>query len=217
MRRQSELKRSFAVALLAGLVSAAVGVAFVPVRAAPPDPEISEREDAGASENEAIGRALHVRRLDELFSRLAQPGNPEWLQIQTRIWATWAQSGSASMDLLLQRAERAMHDENLHAALTHLNDLVRLAPDFAEGWNKRATVYFLQGEYGASVADIRRTLMLEPRHFGALSGLGLILERIGDGKGALQAYRRVVEIHPNMENAREAVERLSSEIEGREL
>lgn len=164
--------------------------------------------------DEASARATH---LDDLFARLADPENPDWANVQNQIWAAWSESGSASMDLLLFRATEAMDGRDFDVALTHLDDLVRLAPDFAEGWNKRATVYFLQGDYGESVADIQRTLALEPRHFGALSGLGIILDRLGDEAGALQAYRRVAEIHPNMEAAQQAIERLSPEVDGREL
>ncbi|MEM1277162.1 MAG: tetratricopeptide repeat protein [Pseudomonadota bacterium] len=160
---------------------------------------------------------LRQRHLNELFMRLAEAEASDWPQVQSQIWAAWGRSGSASMDLLLQRASWAMQDQDYKTALIHLDDLVRLAPEFAEGWNRRATVYFLQGNYGASVADIQRTLALEPRHFGALSGLGIILDRLGDKKGALRAYRRAVEIHPNMEGAQEAIERLAPDVDGREL
>ena len=121
------------------------------------------------------------------------------------------------MDLLLARAESAMQAGQHELALLFLNDLTRLAPDFAEGWNKRATVYFLLEEYGRSVADIQRTLALEQRHFGALSGLGIILEQVGDKKGAMRAYRRGLEVHPNLPGAVEGVERLTPDVDGREL
>jgi Flp pilus assembly protein TadD len=121
------------------------------------------------------------------------------------------------MDLLLARAAKAMEEDNFDLALRFLNDLVRLAPDFAEAWNKRATVLFLKGDYGNSIADIQRTLALEPRHFGAISGLGIILERLGDKQGAMRAFRRGLEINPNMPGAKDAVERLSPEVDGRSL
>jgi tetratricopeptide (TPR) repeat protein len=156
-------------------------------------------------------------QLDALFTRLAEADGKDWQGIQSEIWALWSRSGSASMDLLLQRASQAMEAQDLELALRFLNDLVRLAPDFAEGWNKRATVYFLLGEYGHSVADIEHTLALEPRHFGALGGLGMILERLGNKEGAMQAYRRGLEIHPNLPGAVEGVERLSKDVDGQEL
>lgn len=161
--------------------------------------------------------ALRQARLDELFKQLAQPENESWESVQAEIWGMWMHSGSPSMDLLLQRATKAMNAQDLDLALRFLNDLVRLAPDFAEGWNKRATVYFLREEYGRSIADIRRTLALEPRHFGAISGLGIILERLGDKKGAMRVFRRGLAIHPHLPGARDAVERLSPDVDGREL
>ncbi len=176
-------------------------------------PPQQEQPQELSSDPEAV-RAAH---LNELFSELAKPDNPDWRTVQAQIWAAWNHSGSPSMDLLLQRASDAMDQRDTETALLHLNDLVRLAPDYAEGWNKRATVYFLQGDYGASVADIQRVLMLEPRHFGALSGLGIILDRLGDEEGAMRAYRKTLEIHPHLEPAQEAVERLSPEVDGREL
>ena len=179
----------------------------------PPSPA-PDRSLPGSPEEEFARRQA---RLDGLFAQLAQENNPDWERVQNDIWLLWSRSGSPSMDLLLLRAGRAMESGEHELALRFLDDLVRLAPDFAEGWNKRATVYFLLEEYGASVADIQRTLALEPRHFGALSGLGMILERVGDKQGAMRAYRRGLEIHPNLPGAAEGVERLSPEVDGREL
>ncbi|MEM7237395.1 MAG: tetratricopeptide repeat protein [Pseudomonadota bacterium] len=201
---------------LAGLaVAAGVATGSAQVTPTEPDaqgPEIVTTEPQG--NDEAAARATH---LDSLFEQLGDQNNAEWPNVQNQIWAAWSQSGSDSMDLLLLRATQAMDERDLDAALTHLDDLVRLAPDFPEGWNKRATVYFLRGDYGESVADIQRTLTLEPRHFGALSGLGIILDRLGDEDGALRAYRRVAEIHPHMEAAQQAIERLAPDVDGREL
>ena len=121
------------------------------------------------------------------------------------------------MDFLAHRADQAMAEKDYDAALAFLNDLVRLAPEFAEGWNKRATLHFVLEDYGKSLDDIARTLKLEPRHFGALSGLGIILDRIGDQTGALEAYRRAVEIHPNLPGAQDGIRKLSKEVEGRRL
>ncbi|MEM7178475.1 MAG: hypothetical protein AAF503_12305, partial [Pseudomonadota bacterium] len=115
-------------------------------------PKEPERPKDLSSDPDAV-RAAH---LNELFSELSKPDNPDWRNVQAQIWAAWNRSGSASMDLLLQRATKAMDERDIETALLHLDDLVRLAPGYAEGWNKRATVYFLQGDYGASVADIQR-------------------------------------------------------------
>lgn len=162
----------------------------------------------------ASARAAH---LDQLFGRLAMAENPDWERVQGQIWAAWNRSGSASMDFLARRADEAMQKQDIEAAKSYLNDLVRLAPEFAEGWNKRATLHFMQDEYGRSLDDIAQALKLEPRHFGALSGLGIILDRLGDKPGALEAYRRAAEIHPNLPGAQEGIKKLSKEVEGQRL
>ncbi|MEM6548108.1 MAG: tetratricopeptide repeat protein [Pseudomonadota bacterium] len=174
----------------------------------------SERPKASAGKDPAEVRKAH---LDSLFAQLADADNPNWERVQGQIWSTWRESGSPSMNLLLNRASRAMENKAYDRALDFLDDLVRLAPDFAEAWNMRATVHFLTGSYGRSMADIERTLALEPRHFGAMAGLGIILDRTGNEAGALGVYRRVIELHPNMEGAREGIDRLAPEIDGRSI
>lgn len=182
-------------------------------------PESGIGEEAVSGEAAAAPQALDpsTTHLNTLFEQLAKPGNPHWERVQRQIWAVWSRSGSASANLLFARAQEAIDAEDYTKALDFLNDLTRLYPDFAEAWNKRATVYFLQGNYGASMADIQRVLTLEPRHFGALSGMGIILDRTGYEAQALATYRRVIELHPHMEAAQKAIERLSIEVEGREL
>lgn len=169
--------------------------------ALPPEPEIEDRAAA----------------LDALFAALAASGEREWQPLQQQIQATWARNASPSMTLLLARATRAMEAKDYPRALLFLNDLVRLAPDYAEAWNRRATVHFLEERYGHSVADIQRTLALEPRHFGALAGLGIILDRLDRDAEAYRVFKRALEIHPHLEGARAAVERLAPDVEGRPL
>ena len=115
----------------------------------------------------------------------------------------------------MQWSIKAMQEKNFPLALELLNEVVILKPDFAEGWNKRATVYYLIDEYALSLADIRHVLALEPRHFGALSGLGLILKETGDKKHALDAFRKALAVHPYLTNARKVMEELQIEVEGR--
>jgi len=159
----------------------------------------------------------HAAELDRLFEQLRSAEGDNWVLVQNRIWALWSRSGSPSMDLLLARATKAMQARNLDLALDFLDDLVRLDPDFAEAWNKRATVHFMKENYAQSIADIRQTLAHEPRHFGALAGLGMILERMGDKEGAYRAYQRALEVHPHLVAPREAIERLRPDVEGRKL
>ncbi|MEM6973319.1 MAG: tetratricopeptide repeat protein [Pseudomonadota bacterium] len=155
-------------------------------------------------------------QLDALFDMLSDPDQPAWSVVQSQIWRVWRRSGSDSIDYLLRRAREQIEAEDYAKALVHLDDIVRLAPEFAEGWNQRATVYFLQGRYGASVADIEAVLALEPRHFGALSGLGIILDRTGQDAEAYRVFQRVLEIHPNQPGAQAGIDRLAKDVEGRD-
>lgn len=107
-----------------------------------------------------------------------------------------------------------MEAEDYGAAIEHLTVLVETAPDFAEGWNARATAYYKAGLVGPALADIARTLTLEPRHFGALTGLGLIFEETGDVEAAIQAYEAALAIHPHRADLGEVVERLEEELQG---
>lgn len=154
-------------------------------------------------------------RLAQLFENLARPGETGWQDTEDEIWDIWSRSGSPAMDLLLERGRTALEAGDTTGAIEHFTALVDHAPDFAEGWNARATAYFMAGLYGPSLADIRRTLVLEPRHFGALSGLGLILEETGQAGAALQVYRKVIEINPHRADVSEAIERLEKDAGGR--
>lgn len=155
--------------------------------------------------------------LDELFAELAEPENPQWSRVESDILREWSKSGSPVMDLMLKRGEEAMQAGDFEAAIEHLTGLTDHAPDFPEGWNARATAYFMAGYFGPSVADIRRVLALEPRHFGALSGLAMILEETGDDEAALRAYRAARDIHPNRPGLGEAITRLERALQGTDL
>ncbi len=166
---------------------------------------------AGAGQTRA-----RQERLDRLFAELAQPDQPDWQRIEDQIWAEWSHSGSDSMDLLLERGLEAIDQGNYDAAIEHLSALVDHAPDFAEGWNARATAYYRAGLYGPSVSDIAHVLELNPRHFGALMGLGAILNELGYKKDALKAFRAAQRLHPHSTDIKTAIERLESEL-GRNL
>ncbi len=155
--------------------------------------------------------------LDQLFERLQEPVLPEWQRVEDDIWREWSRSGSPAMDLLLQRGREAMEEGDIEAAIEHLTALTDHAPDFAEGWNARATAYFNAGLFGPSLADIQRTLALNPRHFGAMGGLALILEEIGQPDKALEAWQAAQAIHPHRPGINEAIDRLERQVSGTDL
>ncbi|OYX42005.1 MAG: hypothetical protein B7Z02_13905 [Rhodobacterales bacterium 32-67-9] len=155
--------------------------------------------------------------MDNLYAELADPNNPEWQRVQADILREWSKSGSPSMDLLLKRGREAMEAGDLTAAIEHFTALTDHAPEFAEGWNARATAYYLAGQFGPSVADIRRTLALNAQHFGALDGLGMILEELGRDAAAIEVFRASLAIHPHQDNIKQALERLEQKTSGTAL
>lgn len=154
-------------------------------------------------------------RLDQLFADLRRERNEKAAErIAGRIWNEWNQSGSASIDLMMQWAQKATEDQKFDVALDFLDQVVTLQPNYAEGWNRRATVHFLMKNYGKSMSDIDHTLQLEPRHFGALSGLAQIMAETGHKQSALEAWQKVLAIYPMMRSAQDQVSTLSEELAG---
>ncbi|MDX8479334.1 hypothetical protein RFN28_12710 [Mesorhizobium sp. VK24D] len=154
-------------------------------------------------------------RLDRLFADLKRERNEKAAErIAGRIWNEWNQSGSASIDLMMQWAQKATEDQKYDVALDFLDQVVTLQPNYAEGWNRRATVHFLMKNYGKSMSDIDHTLHLEPRHFGALSGLAQIMAETGHKQSALEAWQKVLAIYPMMRSAQDQVSTLSEELAG---
>lgn len=156
-------------------------------------------------------------RLPELLALLAQPDNDGWRRLERQILTEWSKSGSPAMDLLLQRGREAMREDDMPAAIQHLTALTDHAPDFAEGWNTRATAYFRAGLYGPSLDDLARALALNPQHFGALAGLGAILSETGNKAAALKAYKAALAIHPHLERIGQAAKRLETELAGQAI
>jgi tetratricopeptide (TPR) repeat protein len=114
-------------------------------------------------------------------------------------------------------AETAKGVKELDLAVELLDAVVEIKPDYVEAWNRRATVHFLKKDYGRSLADIRQVLAREPRHFGALSGLGLIMQELGEEKRALEVFRRAIELHPHIERIPDLVKSLTEKVEGRDI
>jgi tetratricopeptide (TPR) repeat protein len=156
--------------------------------------------------------------LDFLFDALKiAPDDETAHAIEQRIWAIWAVSKSDTANLLMTRVRKAIEDKDLDLALKLLDAIVRIKPDYVEAWNRRATIYFMKNDFGKSLADIRHVLKLEPRHFGALSGLGLILQELGDDRHALDVYRRALAIYPRLERVPDTVKRLEEKVEGKDI
>ena len=159
-------------------------------------------------------------RLPELLAQLQDSPNAlEAAELEQRIWAAWfVYDGEAvEVTIALAQGNLAMESRRPDLALPHFDRVVALAPDFAEGWNRRAFAYFLLGDMPASVADIEQTLRLEPRHFGALAGLGNIMEQLGEIDRAIAAYERGLVIHPHMAGVAERLEMLRAQRRAREI
>ncbi|MBK4215625.1 hypothetical protein JJJ17_06785 [Paracoccus caeni] len=155
--------------------------------------------------------------MDALFERLQQPEGEGWRLAESDILREWSKSGSASMDLLLQRGEQALDEGNSEAAIGHLTALVDHAPEFAAGWQARAAAYASMGQFGPALADLAEALRLEPRQFAALTQLGFMLEEAGNDTRALAAYRESLKIHPHQPEAIDGVARLEKLLSGTEI
>jgi tetratricopeptide (TPR) repeat protein len=148
-------------------------------------------------------------RLNALFDRLQTTSSvAEAATVTNLIWAIWHQSDNEQANELMQQGLAEMSQRNYRAAVETFSAMIGVDPEFAEAWNKRATVHYLLGDYKASVKDIDRTLELEPRHFGALSGLGLIMIALDNDEAAIQAFEATLAVNPFAEGARENIQRL---------
>ena len=157
-------------------------------------------------------------RLPALFSKLKTAKTVETaLPIEAEIWTIWAESDNDDVNILMHLSVDAINREDFETALTLLDKMVEVAPDFAEGWNKRATVRYLTGDLDSSEADVAKVLELEPRHFGALSGLGLIHLARGDAERAQEAFQRALEVNPTMPGPQHWVEQLKTTVEGQPI
>jgi tetratricopeptide (TPR) repeat protein len=163
-------------------------------------------------------RGDQVRGLDFLFEALkVAPDADSAKHIENRIWALWLASGSDTANLLMTRVKTATDGKDQALAIKLLDSIIELRPDYVEAWNRRATLYYMQKDYVRSMADIRQVLALEPRHFGAISGLGMIMQEFGDDKRALDAFRRAVQVHPHLQRIPDLIKTLTEKVEGRPI
>lgn len=224
MRRSSAF---YAIALLLGAVVLPAGTLLAQDQVLPPELSPPSLEDLPPPpDNDAItdpAPALEPeqsaeKELEKLFGDLKSATDEKAAQqIATKIQLLWLKSGSATIDLLMARAAAAMEAKDYGLALDLLDAVVLRAPDYAEGWNRRATIYYLREEFGRSLTDIERVLALEPRHWGAISGFAIIMRRLDRPRDALDAFKRVLDLHPNSASARKAVEDLEKETAGEQI
>jgi tetratricopeptide (TPR) repeat protein len=209
--------RSCRIALLITAISAVVPIsAFAQdSRAAPPKQQKKPPEAPGKLPK--VG-ADKTHGLDFLFGALkAAPDEASAKHVEARIWALWLQTPSDTTALLMMRAKTAMDAQQMDVALKLLDAVIKLRPDYVEGWNRRATLYYLRNDYAHSLQDIEQVLVREPRHFGALAGLGMIMQDLGDEKRALDAFRKALAVNPHLEKVPELVKTLSEKVEGRDI
>ncbi|HLZ03239.1 MAG TPA: tetratricopeptide repeat protein [Bradyrhizobium sp.] len=159
-----------------------------------------------------------AKGLDFLFGALkAAPDEASAKHVEARIWAIWLQTPSDTVALLMTRAKVAMDAHQMDVAIKLLDAIIKIRPDYTEAWNRRATLYYLKNDYMDSLADIEQVLIREPRHFGALAGLGMIMQDLGEDKRALDAFRKALAINPHLDKVPELVKQLSEKVEGRDI
>ncbi|MCG8415106.1 MAG: tetratricopeptide repeat protein [Pseudomonadales bacterium] len=153
------------------------------------------------------------QRLDGLFERLLHSEDIASIRaIENQIWEIWLQHPNSDLERLMEIGTQRMNRQSYADALLIFTQIVESFPDYAEGWNKRATLYYLLGNFEASIADIEKTLALEPRHFGALSGLGLVYIQQRELSKAKEAFEDLMAIHPNSPNARQNLEFVTEQL-----
>lgn len=153
-------------------------------------------------------------RLPALFTRLHDTDNANIARLtELMIWQIWGESGDPKLDKLMREGEDAMEAEDFKTAEARLTTVIKAKPDFAEGWNRRATMYFLRGDYAASLADIEHVLELEPRHFGAISGLGVVNIAQEHLSAARDAFERVLSLYPTNIPAQENLKSIKKKLD----
>jgi tetratricopeptide (TPR) repeat protein len=218
------MRARFLIALLAAVFAAG---SLLSASAAEPGPTVPEARPPGAPPQAAIPQPPKqlprvggdpTKNLDFLFGALKVAPDEETAKaVEERIWAVWVISRSDTANLLMTRVRSAVEQQDTDLAIKLLDAIIKIKPDYVEAWNRRATLYYMKKDYGHALADIREVLKREPRHFGALSGLGLILQDIGDDKQALEVYRRALAVYPRLQRIPELVKSLSEKVEGRDI
>lgn len=198
------------VLIVAALVFA--GLAWTPALAVESE-DVSPLKPPVLVPRSAESKAELAARLDDLFAKLkAAPTRSDAKAFERAIVGEWYHSDDVNTDALMFAAVFAMQRSSFTVALHYLDMIVAGNPSYVEGWNKRATVYYYMKDYEHSLADIEKTLALEPRHFGALAGLGMIMIDLGDKRKAITAFERALEVDPALDNAPTVIEQLKEAI-----
>jgi tetratricopeptide (TPR) repeat protein len=207
----------------AAILVAAMLAALPAVALAQDDPRVVPPKDSKKKLPEAPAKlpkvgSDRIKGLDFLFGALkAAPDEASARHVEARIWALWMQTPSDTAALLMSRAKQAMDAQKADVALKLLDSVIKLRPDYTEAWNRRATLYYLKNDYVHSIQDIQQVLIREPRHFGALAGLGMIMQDLGDDKRALEAFRKALAVNPRLEKVPDLVKSLTEKVEGRDI
>jgi tetratricopeptide (TPR) repeat protein len=210
-----------APALCLGLAATVIAVTMALPAAAqvqpPPTPE-KPAPITAPKDLPHVRRGDRLHNLEFLFGALkAAPDEETAKAVEQRIWAVWVISPSDTANLLMTRVRTAVEAKDNDLAIKLLDSIVKIKPDYIEAWNRRATLYYEKKDYGRALADIRQVLKREPRHFGALAGLGMILQDIGDDKQALEVYRRALAVYPKLQRIPDLVKTLQEKVEGRDI
>jgi tetratricopeptide (TPR) repeat protein len=209
-----------------GIIALVVGAALVTAsgdfaRAQSPTPALKETPDAkvpAGRRGARPGKTSKAARLDTLYEALAKAPNQAIAKIvESKIEALNLQSGSATADLLMVRARSMIEAKNSKIAFELLDSVVDLAPNFTEARAQRAALYYINNNISAALGDLRVVIAREPRHYGALTALGIIMQELGDKKHALDAFRRAIVINPYLDAVPEMLKRLEVEVEGRDI
>lgn len=151
--------------------------------------------------------------LNHLFQKLKTAQSSTEIELlQADIWRVWLETGQPELDQQMAQGITAMSDQEYDEAIEHFTRIIEEQPDYAEGWNKRATAYYLRGNYKASIDDIEQTLAREARHFGALSGLVSIYRTVGDDRAALRTLEKLATIMPTNDMIRQQIQQLRGEL-----
>lgn len=168
-----------------------------------------------APQTEAASLTTPKQRLDALFLDLKKERDADKArELANQIRMEWQDSGSATVNLLMQWADKSITDNKQAAALDILDQVITLAPSYVEGWNRRATLHYTMGNYRKSMSDINHVLSLEPRHFGALAGMAAILGSAGRDELALRAWEQFLAIYPADRKAQEQLGELTEKLAG---